>query len=93
MTRKLIGGLTSGSQGFNYCKSHTDYKHLKKSFELWVTGDLSEKSNLRINDFIGKNPKNKIIIKKPNELLKDAKEINDRALKNLLFNYFLKREK
>lgn len=77
----------------NYCKSHTDYKHLKKSFELWVTGDLSEKSNLRINNFIGKNPKNKIIIKKPNELLKDAKEINDRALKTLLFNYFLKREK
>ncbi|WP_270583574.1 hypothetical protein [Enterobacter roggenkampii] len=77
----------------NYCKSHTDYKHLKKSFELWVTGDLSEKAKLRINDFISKHPKNNIIIKKPRELLKDVKDINDRALKNLLFSYFLKREK
>lgn len=77
----------------NYCKSHTDYKHLKKTFELWVTGNLSENSNHRINDFISKNPKTKITIKKPRELLKDVKDINDRALKNLLFNYFLKREK
>lgn len=77
----------------NYCKSHTDYKHLKKSFELWVTGDLSENSNLRITEFITKHPKIKIIIKKPRELLKDVKDINDKALKTLLFNYFLKREK
>lgn len=75
----------------NYCKSHPDYKHIKKSFELWITGDLSESSVIKIDQFKAKHPKNKIIIKKHQELLADVNSINDRALKNLLFNYFLKK--
>lgn len=77
----------------NYCKSHPDYKHLKKSFELWVTGEISEKSTLRINEYIKRSSKIKIIVKKPSDLLNEVKETGDKSLKNLLFSYFLKKSK
>ncbi|MCP6745009.1 hypothetical protein NL531_32070, partial [Klebsiella pneumoniae] len=49
----------------NYCKSHPDYKKLKKSFELWITGGLTEQSEIRIEHFKKTHPKVDLIIKKP----------------------------
>ncbi len=77
----------------NYCNSHPDYKDLKKSFELWVSGEISEKSTLRINEYKKRSSKIKIKLKKPPELLNEVKETGDKSLKNLLFSYFLKKSK
>lgn len=77
----------------NYCKSHPDYKKLKKSFELWITGGLTEQSEIRIEHFKKTHPKVDLIIKKPEDLIRHVKEINDRSIKKMLFEYFLKMER
>lgn len=76
-----------------YCKEHTDYNSLKKSFELWITGELTDESANKIENFKKSHPRINIIIKKPVDLISHVKEINDRALKKLLFEYFLKKQK
>jgi len=76
-----------------YCKEHPDYKSLKKSFELWVTGELTEESANKIENFKKTHPRIDVIVKKSGDLISHVKEINDRALKKLLFEYFLKKSK
>jgi len=76
-----------------YCKEHTDYKSLKKSFELWITGELTEESTNKIESFKKAHPRIDVIVKKPADLISHAKEINDRALKKMLFEYFLNKSK
>ena len=77
----------------SYCKTHPDYVNIKKKFELWVTGDLSEESRNKIKTFDEKSKNYSIEIKGPVELYNMVKEINDKPMKQVLISYFLKRDK
>ncbi|HBL7318627.1 TPA: hypothetical protein ACM5D1_004593, partial [Escherichia coli] len=62
-----------------YCKDHPDYKNLKKSFELWVTGNLTEESTSKIENFKKTHPRINVVVKKAADLMLHIKDINDRA--------------